>query len=166
MLIQPAAIKDASRISNFVTCIAVKQIGPTLSDAGIKHLLAEMSTENQAERIRLGFQFFIASDDSVMVGVVAIRLPSHLYYLFVDPDRQRQGIGRQLWTWARDWARDSFKQDTFTVNSSLNAVEAYERFGFVTTGPIEEMHGVRYQPMRFATETGQPGPGCVRLPNE
>lgn len=37
----------------------------------------------------------------------------------------------------------------FTVNSSLNAVEVYERFGFRAVGSIVEVHGVSFLPMRF-----------------
>ena len=137
MQIRPATIDDAPRISDFVSSIAQEQIGPTLSDAGIRHLLAGMSTENQADRIRTGFQFFIAYEDDMIVGFVAIRLPCHLYYLFVHPDRQRQGVGRQLWNCVRESTRKSFNVDTFTVNSSLNAVAAYKQFGFSITGPME-----------------------------
>jgi GNAT superfamily N-acetyltransferase len=107
-----------------------------------------MSTENQAERIRDGFQFFIAKEDEMIVGLIAIRLPCHLYYLFVRPDRQRQGIGRQLWNWARERIKETSQRDEFTVNSSLNAIAAYERLGFFSSGPIDESNGVRYQPMR------------------
>ena len=35
----------------------------------------------------------------------------------------------------------------FTVNSSLNAVPVYQRFGFVANGPVVQKHGIAFQPM-------------------
>ncbi len=79
--------------------------------------------------------------------VAAIKPPTHLYHLFVRTDQQRTGIGTKLLKIVDAWCVDSFGTPIVTVNSSLNAVEAYRRFGFNTDGPIIEIDGVRHQPM-------------------
>jgi len=153
MLIRSATVEDAPAISALVTASVREHIASSLSDAGLSHLLSEMTTENQAKRIRNGYQFFVALESDTLVGTAAIRLPSHLYYLFVDTQHQRRGIGRQLWNHARDWIASSTNHGPITVNSSLNAITAYERLGFAIAGPPEENHGVRYQPMWWANAT-------------
>lgn len=154
MQIRVATVEDAQCVSDFVTRIAQEQIAPTLSAEGLKHLIAGMSVANQVQRFREGYRFFIAFDHDEILGIVCVRLPFHLYYLFVRPDQQRKGIGRQLWSHARDSVCEINQNPTITVNSSLNAVAAYERLGFCIDGPIQESHGVRFQPMRveYATE--------------
>ena len=153
LLIRSATVDDAVAISALVTASARAHIASSLSDGGLSHLLSEMTTENQANRIRNGYQYFVALESDTLVGVAAIRPPSHLYYLFVDTQYQRRGVGRQLWNHARDWIASSTNREQITVNSSLNAITVYERLGFVVAGPPEENHGVRYQPMRWANAT-------------
>ena len=154
MQIRLATVEDAKLICDFVTRITQQHIAPTLSEAGLKHLIAGMSTLNQLERIRNGYRFFIAYDRNEILGVAGVKLPSHLYYLFVHPERQRQGIGRELWSCARESICETLKERAITVNSSLNAIGAYKRLGFSIDGPVQESHGVRFQPMRmeFTTE--------------
>lgn len=153
MQIRLATVEDAKVICEFVTPIAHQQIGPTLSEAGLEHLIAGMSPENQAERLRNGFRFFIGYELDGIVGVAAVKPPSHLYYLFVRPDRQRQGIGRQLWYYAIESICETHGDHVITVNSSLNAVAAYKRLGFSVNGPMQESNCVRFQPMRMEDAT-------------
>jgi GNAT superfamily N-acetyltransferase len=103
-----------------------------------------------AATFRNGYQYFVALEADTLVGTAAIRPPSHLYYLFVDSQYQRRGIGRELWDHVSDWIASSGNHVPITVKSSLNAIAVYERFGFAITGPPEENHGVRYQPMRWS----------------
>src|SRR5215510_15147835 len=149
MLIRVATVEDAPAISALVTASARDHIASSLTEGGLSYLLSEMTTEHQAQRIQNGYQFFVALESDALVGTAAIRPPAHLYYLFVDTRHQRRGIGRQLWNHARDWIAASTNCGSITVNSSLNAIAAYERFGFVIAGPPEEHDGVRYQPMRW-----------------
>ena len=153
MLIRSATVEDAPAISALVTASAREHIASSLSDGGLSHLISEMTIENQVKRIQSGYQFFIALESDTLVGTAAIRLPSHLYYLFVDTHHQRHGIGRRLWDHARDWIASSANHGLITVNSSLNAIKVYERLGFVIAGPPEENNGIRYQPMRWTNAT-------------
>jgi predicted GNAT family N-acyltransferase len=74
--------------------------------------------------------------------------PSHIYHLFERSDRQRSGIGRRLMNEALRFISDRCGEATATVNSSLNAVDAYRRFGFRNAGDeVVDGVGVRFQPM-------------------
>src|SRR2546428_10272152 len=55
LLIRSATVEDAPAISALVTACACEHIASSLSDGGLGHLLSEMTTENQAKRIRNGF---------------------------------------------------------------------------------------------------------------
>ncbi len=147
MLIRSGTTEDAPRVSALVTSIAQEHIAATLSDVGLRHLLSGMSVEATRDRLSQGYKFFVAQDGAEMIAIAAIRLPSHLYYLFVRTEYQRMGIGHKLWQHARNWTVENFPGPQITVNSSLNAVAAYERMGFRISGSIQELQGVRFQPM-------------------
>src|SRR5437763_2655218 len=68
MLIRSATVEDAPAISALVTASAREHIASSLSDGGLSHLLSEMTTENQAKRIRNGYQFFVALEADTLVG--------------------------------------------------------------------------------------------------
>lgn len=157
MQIRDARIQDAPAISQLLTDAVREHISPTISAAGTERLLSEMDTASVESYLRNHFRFFLAEVDGTLAGLSAAILPSHLFYLFVRTDFQRQGIGRSLWTHARDWFIESFNSETITVNSSLNAVAAYERFGFKTEGGVVEKNHVRFQPMRWTRPAERPG---------
>ena len=71
-----------------------------------------------------------------------LRAPRHVAMLFVRSSLQRSGIARALLASAGDVNCE------FTVNSSPNAVAAYERLGFRVTGSEQCVHGIRFIPMQ------------------
>jgi GNAT superfamily N-acetyltransferase len=157
LAIRPATALDAELISAIVAESARNGIGPSLSHAGLAHLLAAMTAEKMKERIDSGaFQFFI-SELETPVAVSAVRLPTHLYYLFVAPSYQGQGIGRRLWQHAQSTINRLSQRAVreITVNSSPNAIGAYERFGFTKVGLAEEQNEVKYQPMVWKSHSAQ-----------
>ena len=77
-----------------------------------------------------------------LVGMLHLREPRHVAMLFVRSPFQRSGIARALLASAGDASCE------FTVNSSPNAVGAYERLGFRVTGPEQCVHGIRFTPLQ------------------
>ncbi len=73
-----------------------------------------------------------------------VRDGEHISLLFVRPDRHGQGIGHALIERADRTTRLA------SVNSSTNAVRAYERYGFKASGPEQVSDGIRFVPMRRA----------------
>ena len=55
----------------------------------------------------------------------------------------------RLWELARDGALARGNPGSFTVNASVFAEGMYRRLGFTATGPVAEMHGIRFIPMRL-----------------
>jgi GNAT superfamily N-acetyltransferase len=87
------------------------------------------------------------SPTSEVVGAAAMSGYQKVEHLFVDPAYQGIGLGRRLWEHLRDHALRCGNPGIFRVNSSLNAVPIYERFGFVVAAPKVERYGGAYVPM-------------------
>lgn len=147
MRICRANISEASKVSFFVSKLAKTHIGPTLQDGGIQKLLDSMNNESVVQRMRDGFPHWIAYEGALIIGVVVVKPPCHIYYLFVTTERQREGIGRLLLTKALDYIWKDEHCKSATVNASLNSIEAYRKFGFSETSESIEDGGVRFKPM-------------------
>lgn len=112
---------------------------PFLQAIGESAVLGYVTAEN--------FNYLVAESQGHLLGVVALRDNSHLYHLFVATEFQGQGHAKQLWQLIKSRAADAGNAGRFTVNSSLNAVPVYQRFGFVPVGPVVSKSGVAFQPM-------------------
>jgi GNAT superfamily N-acetyltransferase len=93
------------------------------------------------------FYLVAITSPSELIGAAAISGNSEVEHLFVNPVFQHIGLGRRLWEELRDQALRSGNPGLFKVNSSLNAVRVYERFGFVIAAPKVERYGGAYVPM-------------------
>ena len=145
--IRIATLDDADEISSLVSALSRDQVGPSLGEGGLDKLLRSMNASSTRQRINDGWPTFCAWQRGRLVGVVVVSPPSHLFHLFVRSDFQRCGIGRALLGVADQKALELAGSRLATVNSSLNAISVYQRWGFVPEGPIKDLDGVRFQPM-------------------
>jgi len=83
-----------------------------------------------------------------IVGMIATKQSNHISLLFVDKEYHRQGIARSLYRKLIEYYAESNDCSEITVNSSLYAVEAYERLGFVATDTEQQKNGIRFVPMK------------------
>lgn len=88
--------------------------------------------------------FYGAYVEDMLVGVLATRGISHIALFFVEPCYQRQGIGRALFS----AAKEACQCDTMTVNSSPYAVEIYRHLGFHALSEEQVTDGIRFTPMK------------------
>jgi ribosomal protein S18 acetylase RimI-like enzyme len=152
MNIRSATPADARSLAELIASFQ-----PTLtvdpSGAGAEQYLASVSEVSERQYLESPrYTYFVAEHDSEIVGFIAMRDRTHLFHLFVAAEYQGQGIARSLWRHAREHALRDGGVSVFTVNSSLNAVAVYERFGFVPSGGQVKAHGIVFQPMRLALE--------------
>jgi len=133
MKIRLAEKSEAEAITRFVSELAVTHIGSTLQVGGLENLLRSMDVESITQMVD-GFPHWVALEGGAIVGIAVVKPPSHIYHLFVRSDRQRSGIGRRLMNEALWFISDRSGRATVTVNSSLNAVDAYRKFGFRNAG--------------------------------
>ena len=110
---------------------------------------ADHTASKMRERMNGNFRYYLAEVGNQLVGLVGTRDNTHLHHLFVAEAFQRQGLGRRLWEHAAAECRKAGNPGVFTVNSSKNAVAAYERFGFSVAGPVQNVDDVLFVPMNY-----------------
>ena len=83
-----------------------------------------------------------------IVGIIEVINGSHVALFFVSQENQGRGIGKTLMQKAVERCRrDKPGLASLTVNSSPNAIKAYESMGFAPTSGEQEKDGIRFVPM-------------------
>jgi GNAT superfamily N-acetyltransferase len=148
--VETASPADAEEISALI--IELSQpfyVSP--SRTGAEPFIASISPEAERSYISAdNFSFYVARSKSQLAGVVALRDNSHLFHLFVARAFQGNRLARQLWNIVKSEALQAGNHGSFTVNSSLNAIPIYEKFGFICQGEIQRMHGISFQRMQLS----------------
>ena len=88
--------------------------------------------------------FYGAFENNKLLGVIATKNTNHIALFFVDGNYHKQGIGTKLYQKVTSLNKD----DYFTVNSSPYAHEVYKHLGFIDTDVEQNVHGLRFIPMR------------------
>ncbi|NRB40459.1 MAG: GNAT family N-acetyltransferase [Pseudomonadales bacterium] len=140
--------KDVMAVSKLIERSFTTSVASTLTNEGVSTFMSGLTSESIEKRRASGNTFIVCRNEKSIVGVAEIRDKNHLNLLFVEPSIQRKGIGRKLLLNLVDRVRES----QITVNSSLNSVDAYSKFGFQKIGPKSEVKGIRYQPMVYEIE--------------
>jgi GNAT superfamily N-acetyltransferase len=117
-------------------------VAPHYQADGVAEFHRYASADALAQRHASGHCTYVAERAGELVGMLHLREPRHVAMLFVRSPFQRSGIARALLASAGDASCE------FTVNSSPNAVGAYERLGFRVTGPEQCVHGIRFTPLQ------------------
>ena len=150
MKVERASIADAPRISALIRELSRPfLVSPT--GEGAEPFFAAISESAIQGYVSAGnFEYFLAESQGQLAGVVALRDNSHLFHLFVAEPFQSKGLGSKLWQMVKAQAIQAGNPGRFTVNSSLNALPVYEKFGFVVSGAVVQTHGVTFQPMQLS----------------
>lgn len=136
---------DAEGISGLVSSLTTRHIARDFSARARSGLLSSMTPSSVRSYLALDYRFTVAEVGIELAGVVAVKLPSHLFYLFVAEPHQQRGIARKLW----DHARRTTPAIVWTVNASVHARPVYERLGFAARGPAVTRGGVTSLPMMW-----------------
>lgn len=126
-------------------------VGASYSPAGQQEFLSYAAPGAIRERQRSGHLTLVAEVEGRLAGMLHLRNGNHVAMLFVRGKTQRQGVGRALVNEAIARARTLQPSPRFmTVNSSPNALEAYQRLRFTPVGPEQTIKGIRFIPMALA----------------
>ena len=144
--IQPS---EAAAVSVLAREVFDQFVAPLYKSEGVVEFHRYASVEALSQRHESGHITLVAEHSGELVGMLHLREPRHVSMLFVRSSRQRGGIARGLLAAAESLAGET--DCKFTVNSSPNAVSAYERLDFHIMGPEQCVLGIRFVPMqRFA----------------
>lgn len=137
---------DAATISRLVSDLTARQIASEFPERARSGLLASMTPSAVRSYLALqSYRFTLAEVGEELAGVVAVKLPSHLFYLFVAEAHQRRGIARKLW----DHARRSTPAIVWTVHANVAARRVYQRLGFAALEPPMIRGGITSLPMMW-----------------
>ena len=150
MRVERAEVSDAPRISALIRELSKPFLASPTGEGAEPFFAAIGESAIQGYVSASNFEYFVAEAQGQLAGVVALRDGSHLFHLFVAEPFQGQGVGSRLWQMVKARAIQSGNPAKFTVNSSLNALPVYEKFGFIAVGPVVQTHGVAFQPMQLS----------------
>lgn len=150
MIFRAAADSDAEAISELILSFRHQYLVDP-SGVGAEEFLASVSAEAERGYISSAQYFYLVAEaEGAVVGVMALRDRTHVFRLFVSSAWQGRGVARELWHRTREAVVPPGESLAFTVNSSVQAVPVYTRFGFEQTSPPIQMHGITFVPMRLA----------------
>jgi GNAT superfamily N-acetyltransferase len=129
--IRSARVEDAQCIHDLHTSAVRALCAPHYAPAVVEGWLANRSPKGYLRGIESGATF-VAEMKSQVVGF-GEAIPGEVVAVFVDPAFGGRGIGSSLLRHALFFARAEHRGPV-RVESTLNAVGFYERFGFAETG--------------------------------
>jgi GNAT superfamily N-acetyltransferase len=124
-------------------------VAPLYRKGGQRNFKQYADPAEMSERVHSDHFVLLALAGGDIIGMIEIRRHRHVSLLFVEPKFQGKGVGGELLGKALELCRRKDSQiREVTVNSSPNAVKAYERMGFQSTGEEQVISGVRFIPMK------------------
>lgn len=120
------------------------------SAEGIRHFQDFITDATLYRMFVMGaYQMFVALDRQKIIGMITLRNTSHISLLFVDEKYHRQGIGRALIEYLRNYLLSEAGISKVTVNAAPYGVAFYHKLGFKDIRPEEIRDGIKYTPMEF-----------------
>jgi GNAT superfamily N-acetyltransferase len=151
LTIREATGDDAGRISALVASLARYFLADPERPQDAAAFFETIAPAAIADSIASGrYRYHLAEAAGELAGLVGVRDAGHLYHLMVAEPFHGQRIASTLWDVAKKAAAGDGNTGRFTVNSSVNAVPVYERFGFRATGAVQVQNGIAFVPMELS----------------
>jgi GNAT superfamily N-acetyltransferase len=103
----------------------------------------------------------VAEGGNEIVGVILVKAFWNLCSLFVAPEWQRHGLGRQLVLAAIDACRDKSPKQAIYLNAAASAVSFYEALGFASRESSQPLP-TGFRSMQLALVPATPNPSFKR----
>ena len=124
-------------------------VAPLYNRKGLLNFYKYADPEEMSHRVQGDHFILLALAGDDIAGMIELRRYSHISLLFVEQEHQGRGIGRDLIKLAAQFCLTrNPRLKEVTVNSSPNAVKAYEGMGFKPSGVEQTISGVRSIPMK------------------
>ncbi|MDR1874482.1 MAG: EFR1 family ferrodoxin [Synergistaceae bacterium] len=126
--------------------------GPGIADDSARAALERYSSPTALEgRAKLGYACELAYVSGVLAGMIEMKGPGHVSMLYIHPDYANRGIGSRLIARAASrCATSAPKVKYLTVHATDDAMDFYERLGFIRNGSRRAVGGVFSTPCRLA----------------
>ena len=144
---------DETDVDALVQSVFDEFVAPGYSNDGIVAFKKLINAGSFTERLRSGNLVLLAIAEKEIIGILEMRHYSHIALLFVEKSFQKKGIAQELCRRSVELCRKlnpDLKE--ITVNSSPNALGAYQKIGFIPTEDEKETNGIRFTPMALAID--------------
>ena len=139
---------EEGNVIHIVSSVFDEFVAPQYSDGGIAEFYRYANTKALIKRSKINHFTIIAEKNDEVIGIIEIRNHNHIPLFFVKPSFQRKGIGKQLLQYVIDVCyRNNPGLQKITVHATPNAVQAYEKMGFVADDAEQCVNGIKYVPM-------------------
>ncbi|HZG41501.1 MAG TPA: GNAT family N-acetyltransferase, partial [Longimicrobium sp.] len=150
LTIREATPDDAGRISALIASLARYFLADPERPQDAAAFFETITSSTIADAMASGrYRYHVAESAGELAGIVGVRDAGHLYHLMVAERFHGRRVASTLWEVARKAAAEGGNTGGFTVNSSLDAVPVYERFGFTATGAVQVQNGIAFMPMEM-----------------
>lgn len=149
-IIKEVDISDLKNALSLVWNTFLEFEAPEYSDEGIEEFKNYIEYEDMKKRI-INSELLLwgCYDKDNIIGVIAVRIPSHISLLFVNKEYHRQGIAKALFNKSLEYYyKNNINISEMTVNSSPYAQEVYRKLGFVDTNSEQIVNGIRFISMK------------------
>jgi GNAT superfamily N-acetyltransferase len=149
---------EEGRVCHLVHQVFNDFVAPRFEQEGVEEFLRYADPILMAKRAQSNQLALIAEANGELYGIIEMVNFNHISLLFVARKRQHQGIGRQLLKEALTIARRYEPNlSEIDVDSSPNAVDAYERLGFQIVGSKKLENGISFVLMRMYIHNAENG---------
>ena len=139
---------EEERVCDLIQRVFNEFVAIHYSQAGLQEFLRYIDPVLLAKRIQSNHFILLAELGEELAGMIEVRHWNHISLLFVDSRFHRRGIAKELIGKALEISKgECLELSEVTVNSSPNAVEAYEKLGFHVQDSDRIEHGIRFIPM-------------------
>ena len=139
---------DAEAVSALVLASFDEYIAPEYTPVGVEAFRKFAAADALRERAGEDHFVILATSSEDVVGMIEFRHSDHVSLLFVDKAFHRRGLARALLEQGLAEARTREPGvERVTVNSTRFGVPAYEKLGFLQTGPERAVNGIVFIPM-------------------
>lgn len=127
---------------------------PDYSPEGVDSFKRDIiENEEFKNRCKQGiYPIYAAFDGDKIIGVMGMRSnKTHINLVFVKKEYHRQGVATALFNFLlEDVRKDNPGLKEITLNSSPYGKAFYLHIGFSSLSEEQEVHGIRFTPMKYA----------------
>lgn len=135
-LLRPACPEDRAAILVLMIHVVTVSIAPAYRAETIKNVTQNLETWCHAPEQCV---HVVAENEGEIVGVLLVKAFWNLCSLFVTPEWQRTGIGRQLVLSAIRACRGKSPRQTIYLNAAASAVSFYKALGFISSESSQQL---------------------------
>lgn len=148
LVIRRAYKEEYETIMGIVWRTFLKFEAPVYSKEGVQSFQDFITDPILHRMFVLGeYPIFVAVYKETILGMISLRNRTHISLLFVEKKYHKQGVGRELVDYLKNYMQTETAECRLTVNASPYGLGFYRKLGFMDTDKEQEREGVRFTPM-------------------